>query len=681
MQNSRLPVEPTTQPPSSAGEYWRLLLEYCPGAIAMLDRELRYLLVSRRWRDEFQLGDRALEGCSHSEVFSLTDDGWRIYTRCLTDGSEHFWQEERVGVDGHTDLWQWGVACWRDGTGAIGGLILTTEKITRQQQEAQYRSIFEAVSDGLCISDLETGQTVAVNPAMCRMHGYSEAEFLSLSPNHFVHPDSLPLFARYLETVKARQPFYCQAVDIRKNGSLFDVEVNGTLCLYNGKIHGLAVVRDITEQQAARRDRKRANAQLREKEQFLRSIYDGVECAIFVVDVQPNGEFLYNSHNRAAEIRTGQRSLDVAGKPPTDAFGAAEGQAISQFFARCVMAKTSITEVEQLTFDGETGWSMTTLNPLFDQNGKVYRIVGTSFDITDLKKTQAQLKQQAIALEQTLQELQRTQSQMLQSEKMSSLGQLVAGVAHEINNPVNFIFGNLKHANDYTQDLLELIQLYQTHHPHPHPDVQAEIEAIDLEFLVEDLPKLLNSMKVGAERIQKIVASLRTFSRMDEAEMKAVDIHEGINSTLMILQNRLKARHDRPDINIIKQYGKLPLVECYAGQLNQVFMNVLSNGIDALEEACLTHRITDPAITISTELLPSKEVRITIADNGLGMPEKVRQRLFDPFFTTKPVGKGTGMGLSISYQIVTEKHGGSLTCHSQPGQGAEFTIQIPLHQK
>ncbi len=266
---------------------------------------------------------------------------------------------------------------------------------------------------------------------------------------------------------------------------------------------------------------------------------------------------------------------------------------------------------------------------------------------------------------------------------MSSLGQLVAGIAHEINNPVNFIYGNLCHASDYMEQLLELVQLYQSHYPKSDSIIKSTIEAIDFDFMVEDLPKIMSSMKVGADRIRSIVLSLRNFSRLDEAENKPVDLHEGINNTLLILQHRLKALPDRTSIEIIKDYGNLPKVECYAGQMNQVFMNIINNAIDVLTDkkeniADKYPRQAPPTIIISTRVsADNTHILISITDNGPGMTEDVKKRIFDPFFTTKPVGKGTGLGLAISYQIVVERHGGLMECISQPGQGTEFWIEIP----
>ncbi|MBD2690845.1 sensor histidine kinase [Anabaena catenula] len=295
--------------------------------------------------------------------------------------------------------------------------------------------------------------------------------------------------------------------------------------------------------------------------------------------------------------------------------------------------------------------------------------------IQQVKQLLQKLNQKNVDLQQALKTLNQQQSELIQYEKMSSLGQLVAGVAHEINNPVNFIHGNLLHMENCTQDLLNFIQLFQKYYPHPVPEIEREAEEIDLEFLQEDFPKMLASMKVGTERIRQIVLSLRNFSRLDEAELKLVDIHEGIDSTLMILQHRLKAQGERPQIKVSKDYSHLPLVECYVGQLNQVFMNILANAIDALE---VSHQ---NQIMIRTELVDEDWVKIAIADNGSGISETIQQRIFDPFFTTKPIGKGTGMGMSISYQIITERHGGKLELFSTVGKGTEFVIQIPIRQE
>ncbi len=301
--------------------------------------------------------------------------------------------------------------------------------------------------------------------------------------------------------------------------------------------------------------------------------------------------------------------------------------------------------------------------------------------------TEAQTQQQALIdaaqaqaqqFSQTLKQLRENQSQIIQAEKMSSLGQLVAGVAHEINNPVNFISGNLTHAAGYLRDLASILALYQTHYPDPAPEIQAAADAVDLDFLLQDSPQLLASMQVGTARIQSIVKSLRNFSRMDEAEVKAVNLHEGIDSTLMILQHRLKGHASSPGITVVKNYGALPEVECFAGQMNQVFMNLLANAIDALEDKKALPQAEPATITISTQTLSTDWVEIRVTDNGPGIPAEIQAKLFDPFFTTKPVGKGTGLGLSISYQVLTERHGGCLTCQSSPGQGTTFVIEIPV---
>ncbi|NER36860.1 MAG: histidine kinase [Oscillatoria sp. SIO1A7] len=282
-------------------------------------------------------------------------------------------------------------------------------------------------------------------------------------------------------------------------------------------------------------------------------------------------------------------------------------------------------------------------------------------------------------LEEALSQLQQTQLQLIQSEKMSSLGQLVAGVTHEINNPVSFIYGNISHALDYADNLLELLQLYALHYPDPHPEIKAEAEAIDVDFVLQDFPKMMSSMKMGAERIKEIVESLRNFSRLDESGLKIVNIHEGIESTLLILQNQFNEQGRRPPIKVIKDYSQLPKIESYPRQLNQVFMNIISNAIDALKEGEGASS-SMPEIRIKTEMPNSNRVTIRISDNGPGMTDEVKQKIFNPFFTTKPVGQGTGMGLSISYQIITVRHRGRLDCISEEGKGTEFLIQIPTTQ-
>jgi signal transduction histidine kinase len=303
-----------------------------------------------------------------------------------------------------------------------------------------------------------------------------------------------------------------------------------------------------------------------------------------------------------------------------------------------------------------------------------------------LKKSQAQLTLKAQELEKTLQELQEAQTQLIQTEKMSSLGQLVAGVAHEINNPVNFIHGNIEPLKEYLHNFSTVINLYKTHYPQPVHQIENYIKDIDLEFILKDTNQVIASLEVGTKRIREIVLSLRNFSRLDEADMKEVNLHEGIDNTLLILQHRIKEKPQHSEIEIIKEYGDLPLIECYPGQLNQVFMNILNNAIDAMDSYTADNNLIETTsinkkIIIKTKMINNKFITIHIADNGAGIPAEIRNRIFDPFFTTKPVGKGTGLGLSISYQIVTATHRGSLQYITVPGKGTEFIIKLPIKQK
>ncbi|NJN22993.1 MAG: PAS domain-containing sensor histidine kinase [Leptolyngbya sp. RL_3_1] len=306
---------------------------------------------------------------------------------------------------------------------------------------------------------------------------------------------------------------------------------------------------------------------------------------------------------------------------------------------------------------------------------------------TDLQNSRNCFEAQANQLTATLTELKAAQSQLIQTEKMSSLGQVVAGVAHEINNPIGFIHGNLVHVDAYVQDLLGLMDAYQQHLPEVPDAIAPYLEVMDLPFMREDLPKLVASMRMGTARIKDIVLSLRNFSRLDEAAVKTVDLHEGLNSTLTLLGNRLRAKADQRSIELVKAYGSLPPVACYAGQLNQVFMSILTNAIDALAvqrrspaDSAPTDAINaPPTITLRTEATGGDWVRIEISNNGPEIEEAVRQRIFDPFFTTKAVGKGQGMGLAISYQIVVDQHGGSLKCLSS-AEGTTFRIDIPVQQ-
>ncbi|MEL6158554.1 MAG: DAHL domain-containing protein [Cyanobacteria bacterium J06623_5] len=301
---------------------------------------------------------------------------------------------------------------------------------------------------------------------------------------------------------------------------------------------------------------------------------------------------------------------------------------------------------------------------------------------TMLKKVNQQLNglvaERTVELKQTIEKLKRSQSQLVQSEKMSALGQLSAGVAHEINNPINFIHGNVQANSRYSQDCLELLALYALHYPEPAEEIQDFIESIELDFMVADWDKLLKSMRMGTTRVKQIVESLRNFSRLDEAAYKAVDLHEGLDSTLLLLNHQLTSRSDAPVIEVVKNYRELPLVSCYSGAINQVFLNIFNNAIEAFGSDHSSPQITVSTSVVSAQQAHLKHVMVSIADNGSGIPEEIRSKIFDPFFTSKPVGEGTGLGLTVSYQTVVEAHKGDIKVFSTPNEGTEFQIQLPL---
>lgn len=659
---------------------------------------------------------------------------------------------------------------------AVASLIDITRRkqfgVALRESEERFRSTFEQAAVGINHTSIE-GRFVRVNQKFCDITGYSREELLGLTYQDITHPDNRSveqeqvrsLLANEIKTVSLEKRY------LRKDGESIWVQITASLVRnpQGAPKYFLSVVQDISIRKAAESALRDSESQLREQarreallNRLSRQIRNSLELStILETAVQEIRQILqiercqfvvYRTHDDQPywEVIKEARNLDLpdrTGRYPDKIIGPLTQQLLNLKILQVDDVETLSDPTFQQFLRSLGGNSMLSLpmqtpsgtigvfncihsseaRPWTDSEVELLQAVKDQLliaikqaDLYAASRTATeQAQKQATQLQQALRELQRTQAQLIQIEKMSSLGQLVAGVAHEINNPVNFIYGNLIYAQQYFQDLLGLVQLYRSTYPNPPVVIQDRIDAIDLDFLVTDLTQLQDSMKVGAERIREIVRSLRTFSRVDESESKAVDIHSGIESTLMILQNRIKGKQGNPAISVIQDYGDLPSVECYPGQLNQVFMNLLSNAIDALEEkmssqpsqAIATHSETvthfSPTIAINTGVLgkdtlgsgltpgihhtlgeyprgtkthPKKptHVFIRIADNGSGMTQQTQQQLFDPFFTTKPVGRGTGLGLAISYQIIVEKHAGQLRCNSALGQGSEFIIEIPI---
>ncbi|MFS8117635.1 MAG: PAS domain S-box protein [Microcoleus sp.] len=552
--------------------------------------------------------------------------------------------------------------------------------------EEKFSKAFRSSPDPMTITTFAEGLFIEVNDSFLSALGYFREEIVA----HTV--PELNIWVRPQDRVDFRQSLQEQGV-VRnqecefqmKSGSVVVCLLSAELINLDGELCMLAVMTDIT-------DRKHAEEALRESQRALSTLMSNLPGMAYRFRNDPDrsmefvSEGCYQLAGYSPEefIGTGQISLSELTHPDD-----------REIFCNAVEVALQENRPYQLNYrittkNGELKWVWEQGLGVFSDTGELLALEGLITDISEQKRSEAallrsqtELTQQKIQLENTLHELQQTQAVLIHTEKMSTLGQMVAGVAHEINNPVSSVCGNLVHVGHYTEDLLNLLDMYQEHCPQPPTAIQDKIEDIELEFLLEDLPKAMSSMQIGADRIREIVRSLRNFSRKDDSQMTKVNLHEGIEGTLLILQSRLRARGNYPEIAVIKDYGNLPLVECYSGKINQVFMNLIGNAIDAIEEYNAGRSIAEAKanrskIKIRTEVQNSKAI-IRISDNGPGMPEEVCQQLFEAFFTTKPAGKGTGLGLSISYKVI-EEHGGMLSCVSAPGQGAEFIIEMPIEQ-
>ncbi len=466
---------------------------------------------------------------------------------------------------------------------------------------------------------------------------------------------------------------------IRRDQENAVVEMRVVETEWEGEMAYLATLRDIT-------DRKRAAEMLWLYDRAMAATSTGI---VISDATKPGHPIAYC--NPAFEKITGYQRQEILGKNTRFLQGIDTDPEVLEIIRKALQNESECQVIlKNYRKDGIAFWNALSISPVRDSTGKLTHFIGVQRDITerqkaeqDLQKSEVQSREQATKLATALNELKDTHTQLVQSEKMSSLGLLIAGVAHEINNPIGFIYSNLTHLENYAGDLLHILKLYEEHYPEPVVEIQAEKEMMEIDFVAQDLPQILSSMNVGIERISQIVKSLRNFSRHDNSEMKPVNLHEGIDSTLLILNHRLKGNGEMPPIQIVKKYGDLPAVECFSGPINQVFMNILSNAIDALDDwderrGFPAIRDNPTQIKISTKVDECNFAEIKITDNGPGMTDEVKQHIFDTFFTTKPIGKGTGMGLSISHQIVVEKHKGELDCISELGKGTEFIIRIAI---
>ena len=601
--------------------------------------------------------------------------------------------------------------------------VLERETRGLREKEALYRELVESAHCAIVRLDAQHQITYA-NPFTQRLLGYSEAELVGKPISNFLPPPAQESANPFLTAIEGSLVYPhpdidCEAQILGSGGQTLCVAWRGKALIdLLGQVNGiLCVGRDIS-------DRAGAEVELRASESELRSLLAAMTDRIFVLD--DGGRFL----KAAPTSPDSTYRWNPTGRTLAEVFDPEDAENFLEAIQKAIATQMPQTFEYSLTLEEKEVWFGASLSPMSADT-----VIWVARDISDrvrvetelrsvaseleqrvherageiqqankqlqieivermqideaLRQSEAREREKAQELEQTLEKLQLTQAQLVHTEKMSGLGELAAGMAHEINNPVGFIHGNLAHVRNNTQDLLDLVDLYQEEYPQANERIEEWIEEIDLEFLREDIYNMLASMENGTDRIRNIILSLRNFSRLDESGSKRVKICEGLESTLLMLQHRLHRHPNLPEIEIVREWGELPKIECYPSQLNQVFAHLIANAIEALDEQRpdWTDKPNDderfplgphPSICIRTQVLEGDRIAISIADNGPGIPPEIEAKIFNPFFTTKPVGQGTGLGLSISYQIITEVHQGALTCVSEPGRGTCFKIEIPI---